>query len=78
MEPKVILTKVNKQHVLSDEEYAFLLDNLNKPLPLANIWWNEEGELRHLSIHHRETVIVLFDYNKVEGEFFNGIKFQLG
>ena len=78
MKPTIIIKHINNKHILSDEEFKYIVDHLNKPLPLANLWCSDDGELRHLSIHTDEGLITLFDNNDIEGEFLNGIEFRLG
>lgn len=78
MKPTVIIKRINNKYILSDEQFKYIVDHLNKPLPLADLWWSGDGELRHLSIHTDEGLITLFDNNDIKGELLNGIKFRLG
>ena len=78
MKPTVIIKRINNKYLLSDEKFKYIVDHLNKPLPLANLWWDDEGKLRHLSIHRDKGLITLFDNNHIKGEFLNGIEFRLG
>ena len=78
MKPVIIIKRINNKYLLSDEEFKYIVDHLNKPLPLVTLWWDDDGELRHLSINRDKGLITLFDDNDIEGEFLNGIEFQLG
>lgn len=78
MKPTIIIKYIKNKHILSDEEFEYIVDHLNQPLPLANLWWDDKGKLKHLSIHRGKGLITLFDNNHIKGEFGNGIKFQLG
>ena len=77
MKPNVIIHSIGSKYILEDDEYEFILANLNKPLPLAQLWWTSEGALDHVTVHFGNKVLLLFRRNNVEGEFLNGIKFQL-
>ena len=77
MEPIVIIKSIGAQYILDSSEYEFIKENLNKPLRLALLRWNDEGELTSVAVRYRDTIICLNDYNCIKGEFFNGIKFQL-
>ena len=78
MKPTIIIKRINNKYLLSDQEFKYIVDHLNKPLPLANLWWGNDGELRHLSIHRDEGLITLFGNNDIKAEFLDGIKFRLG
>ena len=78
MTPTIIIKRINNKYILSDEEFKYIVDHLNKPLPLADLWWNDEGKLVHLCIHRDKGLITLFDNNDIEGEFLDGIEFRLG
>ena len=78
MQPTVTIKCIRNQWILKDEKYQYLLNNLNKPLPLAGIWWTDDGTIDHIIIRHDEGIITLFSNNRIKGEFLNGIKFQLG
>ena len=77
MKPTVTIESLGCQYILEDEKYQYIVDNLGKPLPLANIWW-DEGNVTHFSIRCGDGIITIFDTNKPKGEFWNGIKLQLG
>lgn len=78
MKPTIIIKHINNKYILSYEEFNYIVDHLNKPLSLATLWWDDKGELRHLSIYRGKGLITLFDNNHIEGEFGNGIEFRLG
>ena len=78
MNATVTIKHINNKYILSDEEFEYIVDHLNKPLPLVTLWWDDKGELRHLSIYRDKGVTTLFDNNHIEGEFLNGIEFRLG
>lgn len=78
MLPKVVITSIEEQYLLSEREFEYIRDNLNSVLPLANIWWDKDGQISHLTIHIEDTVLTLFGGNKIKGEFYDGTEFQLG
>ena len=78
MQPTVTVKSIKNRHLLTDEQYDFILENIGEPLYLAAVWFDREGQLVHFTVYFGETVITLFDNNVIEGEFGNGIKFQLG
>ena len=78
MKPVIIIKRINNKYILSDQEFKYIVDHLNKPLPLATLWWGDDGELEHLAIYGDKGLITLFDNNDIEGEFLDGIEFRLG
>ena len=78
MNPTLIIKSIKNKRLLNDEQYNFILENIGKPLQLASAWFDREGQLVHLTLYFGDTVITLFDDNIIEGEFNNGIEFQLG
>lgn len=78
MNPTVTIKSIKNRHILTDEDYDCILENIGKPMQLACAWFNKEGQLIHLTVYFGHTVITLFNANVIEGEFGNGIKFQLG
>lgn len=78
MKPTVIIKSLESQYILEDEKYQYILDNLDKPLPLAAIRWSSSGELTHFVIHYKDDTITIFNTNKPKGAFWNGVKFQFG
>lgn len=78
MNTKVTIKSIKNRYLLSNEQYAFILENLGKPILLASMWFTRDGQLEHITVYFGDTVITLFDINIIEGEFGNGIKFRLG
>ena len=78
MHPTVTIKSIKNRYLLNDEQYGFILMNIGKPLQLASAWFVREGRLVNLTIYFGDEVITLFEDNLIEGEFGNGIKFQLG
>ncbi len=78
MNATVIIKSIKNRHVMTDKEYNYILENVGKPLQLATMWFDGDGRLCDFAVYFGNTVIVLFDDNGIEGEFSNGIKFQLG
>ena len=78
MNPTITIKSIKNRHLLTDEEYDFILENIDEPLQLAAVWFDREGQLVHFTAYFGDTVITLFDDHVIEGEFGNGIKFQLG
>lgn len=77
MNPTVIIKSIKNRHVMTDEEYNCILENIGKPLQLATTWFDRDGRLCDFAVYFGNTVIVLFASNVVEGEFGDGTKFQL-
>lgn len=78
MNPTVIIKSIKDRYLLTDKEYAFILENIDKPLKLASVWFDKKGRMAHFTVHFGSKVITFFDNNVIEGEFGNGIEFQLG
>lgn len=78
MNPTVTIKSIKNRHLLTDKEYDYILENIDKPIQLADAWFDREGQLIHFTVYFGDTVITLFDDNVIKGEFGNGIKFQLG
>ena len=78
MNPTVTINSIKSRYLLNDEQYDYILENIGQPLQLASPWFDREGQLVHLTVYFGDTVITLFEENVIEGEFDNGIKFQLG
>ena len=78
MNPTVTIKSIKNKHLLTDKAYNYILENIDKPLQLAAVWFNSKGKLAYLTVHFGDTVITFFDNNVIEGEFSNGIKFRLG
>ena len=78
MNATVTIKSVKNKYLLTDEAYNYILEHIGKPLQLASVWFYKEGQLAHFTVHFGSAVITLFDDNVVEGEFGNGIEFQLG
>lgn len=75
MNPTVVIKSIKNRYLLDDKEYDFILKNIGKPLQLASVWIDREGQLVHFTVYFDDAVITLFDKNIIEGEFRNGIKF---
>ena len=78
MNATVTIKSIKNKHLLTDKAYNYILENIGKPLQLAAVWFDSKGKLAHFTVHFGDTVITFFDNNVIEGEFGNGIKFQLG
>lgn len=78
MHPTVTIKSIKNRYLLTDKEYDLILKNIGKPFQLASVWFNKEDQLVHFTVRSSDGVITLFDDNVIEGEFGNGIKFQLG
>ena len=78
MNPTVTIKSIKNRHLLTDEQNDFILENIGKPLQLAAVWFDREGQPIHLTVYFGNTVITLFNNNVMEGEFSNGIEFRLG
>lgn len=78
MKPTVTIKSIKNRYLLDDEQYDFILENIGVPMQLAAVWFDEEGQLAHFTVRLGDTVVTFFDKNAIEGEFGNGIKFQLG
>lgn len=78
MNATVTIKSIKNRYLLTDKEYDYILENIGKPLQLADAWLDKEGRLLHFVVYFGDAVITLFDQNIIEGEFSYGIKFQLG
>lgn len=78
MQPKVIIRSIEKQYLLTTEQYEALKNSLGQPIRLVSPWWNEQGNIISMVVCIGAHFITLFSSNKVKGEFTNGIKFQIG
>ena len=81
MQPVTITIKsIGSQYLLEDEKYQYLLDNLNKPLKIKMLWFDDNGCLNHIAIDwpEAEEIITLFKNNNIEGEISHGIELQFG
>ena len=78
MNPTVTIKSIKHRHLLNDEQYDFILENIGKPLQLATAWFDREGQLVHFAVYFGNMVITFFSDNVMEGEFSNGIEFRLG
>lgn len=77
MQPVVIIHHIGRKEVLKNDEFQFIVENLHKPLAVASMHWNKEGELCLLTLFHKDTVLTLFNSNIIEGEFTDGTEFHL-
>lgn len=78
MNSTVTIKSIKNRYLLTDKEYDYILENIGKPLQLATMWIDRDGRLLHFAVYFKDAVITLFVQNIIEGEFSNGIKFQLG
>lgn len=78
MNATVTIKSIKNKYLLTDKTYNYILEHLGKPLQLASVWFDSEGKLAHFTVHFNDTVVTFFDDNGIEGEFSDGIEFQLG
>ena len=72
----VRIKSIGKQYILSDEDYEFILRNLNKPLSVLSLnFTNNSGELWSLAVYDDadSCVTVFLKENNIKCEVdFNG------
>lgn len=79
MQPVTItIESIGNKYILEDEAHEYLLANLNKPLRIKQLWFDDDGCINHLSIDwpEAETIITLFKNNNIKGEISHGIELQ--
>ena len=73
----VTINSIGKQNIMSDEDFEWVKENLNKPLPLSSIEWSKEGRLMYIAVWkdsiEPSVVILWIEENKVSCTF-DGIK----
>lgn len=66
----VTIKAINRQNVLSSEQFAYILQNLHKPLLLHDISWFRDGSVCCISVFWHNRIIVLFPST-------NGIEYEV-
>lgn len=64
----ITIKSIGRQHILSTEAFAYLIQNLGKPLALSSIDFDRDGNLQYIVVYGNGPVIVLFSDNEVEFE----------
>lgn len=65
---------IRKQSVLDASEFEYILEHLNQPLELADIWFRRGGGIAFLAIHtDDDRVITLFGTNGITFDI-NGVE----
>ena len=63
---KICIHSIGSQYCLEDESYQWLLDNLEKPLPVYSLAFDKDGRLYHISIYdYRGSVTTVHRDNNV-------------
>lgn len=79
---KVVIKSIKRQYILDDAEYAWIKDNLNKPLDVLNICLSSEGTVHSFGLSTGDYdifdgVIALFVGEPGDFCCSNGIKYEL-
>lgn len=65
--PTIRIFSIKAQYILSNEDYNYIVDNLNKDLPLMSVNFTHSGRLWSIAIYTDEGCISLFvDENMLE------------
>lgn len=66
--PTINIKSINSQGVLDDADYQYILDNLNKDIPLLGLNFTADGELWALAVYKGagDCVSLFVDTNKLE------------
>lgn len=66
----VTIKSIGRQYLLTNEEYIWLLEHRDEPLPLSSVTWHRDGKLDYfvVRIGKAHIVVVYPDYNKVKYE----------
>lgn len=70
---RVIVHSITKQYVLDNAEYAWLKDNLGKPLFIYSIGYSSNGTMYSVCIKMEDTCLTLFRANGAELEFVGNL-----
>ena len=46
----VTIKSIGKQNIMSDEDFEWVKENLNKPLPLSSIEWGKSGNILYIAV----------------------------
>jgi hypothetical protein len=61
----ITVKRIKGQYLLSYDDFEWLKERLNKPLPLFSITYSLDGSISHVAIRKNETdIITLFDSNQ--------------
>ena len=70
----ITIKSIRKQSVLDTSEFEYILEHLNQPLELADIWFRRGGGIAFLAIHTDDDhVITLFSTNGITFDI-NGVE----
>lgn len=62
----VTISNIKKQHILADEDYGWLLENLNTPILIEQIMFYSYGDILSFTVRNEKRLITLFvDSNEV-------------
>lgn len=68
----VSIKSIGEQNILSDDNFKFIKDNLNRPLQLNSIDWFDDGKVCSITVFRtngRDRIITLFpSSNELEYE----------
>ncbi len=67
--PSVIIKDIESQGILSEQDYEFIKQSVNKPLRIFEVNWTRAGSISFLAVYAGETVITLFPSNGCTFEF---------
>lgn len=63
----VTIKSIKAQNVLNKNDFSYIVEHLNQPLRLADIWFNHDGTLWFMAVwrEEEEHVITLFESNGI-------------
>ena len=67
--PCVVIKDIERQHVLSNDDYMFIKHNLNKPLRVYEISWDRRGSIVYFAAYSSKSIVTLFPENGCTFEF---------
>lgn len=69
----VTIKSIKAQHTLNKSEFDYIVEHLNQPLGLADIWFHRGGGIFFMAVHADNRVITLFEYNGLTFDI-NGVE----
>lgn len=63
----VTIKSIKAQNVLNKNDFNYIVEHLNQPLELADLWFNRVGTLEFMTVRSKEEdhVITLFENNGI-------------
>ena len=58
--PTITVFDIKSRSHLNNAQFAYVIENLGKPMPLYELSWFRDGELCSIAVYYKDSVIVLF------------------